>query len=406
MLIALVWGLTLAGTVWMAAQSAALRRQRAGLQRVRERCDSPEFQKATEGSFQERWAAAGGGQLPACRATERVRELSRLRAGGYDVVQALSRLDQQAAGQSLTLLRIIAAGVLLLGLAGALFAFLQAAPHLSFARSPAARMPITVAEFRWALTGVFGGLWLYSLSLLLMFLQQAFLGELGRFTLLDLGPLLVVSDQAAAAVLFADRLERSGRRLEAVVAVLPECLDRFTGGMRDSLTAFAPRLENAAHNLLQSVEAMRQAGAELRDGTARFNESYAGIATTYARLEQLAGQVAGSQAGQQERLSEIAAGLHGITESLTTVVASANESQEAVGRIAGAVTGAASGMQNSIGHFQASVDQLAAKLASGGSSVPSSEGVTLRRLAEQQQQFINVLDHRLSRRERPTAERR
>jgi len=173
-------------------------------------------------------------------------------------------------------------------------------------------------------------------------------------------------------------------------------------GMRASIDTFAPRLDNASHNLLHSVEEMRWAAADLREGTGRFAESYDGIAATYARMEQLASQVAGSQAGQQERLSEIASGLHGITESLTTVVASANESQEAVARAIGALSGAAAGIESSVGRFQGSIDRLAGELT----PAHSGEGVTLRRLAEQQQQFINLLDHRLARVDRRPAERR
>src|SRR5437867_2313977 len=118
MLTALVWGLTLAASVWFATQVSVLQKQRRILKRVREICASPEVRESTAGTFQERWEAAGGEQLPAGWATDRVRELTRLRAGGYEVVGALSRLDRRKAGRSVTLLRVIAGSVLLIGMAG------------------------------------------------------------------------------------------------------------------------------------------------------------------------------------------------------------------------------------------------------------------------------------------------
>ena len=105
MLIALLWGLTLGGSVWIAAQAAAVHRQRRILHRVRAICNSPDVGKSGGVSFQERWAAAGGEGLRSGWATDRVRELIRLRSGGWEAAGGLCRLDERKARRSLTLMR-------------------------------------------------------------------------------------------------------------------------------------------------------------------------------------------------------------------------------------------------------------------------------------------------------------
>ena len=221
-----------------------------------------------------------------------------------------------------------------------------------------------------------------------------------------------------AAERSARLLDESSQRFEAALQPFAAGLDRFSDQLRASADEFAHRLDNASHNILQSVEGMRAAAADLRQATAGFDHYYARIEAMYHRIETVASQVAGSQIQQQERLSEIAGGLFGITQSLTTVVASANETQRAVARMAGDVAGTALAVERSADRLDASFDQLVAEVQNAAqaakdpppSSTPpsppsstSTDGVTLRCIIEQQQQFINLLDHRLSNLDRTTS---
>jgi hypothetical protein len=74
-------------------------------------------------------------------------------------------------------------------------------------------------------------------------------------------------------------------------------------------------------------------------------------------------------------------------------------------RVAGDVAGTAAAAQGAADRLDGSLDRLAAEVheaARADRETPrpaasSVDGVTLRRIVEQQQQFINVMDHRLSR---------
>jgi hypothetical protein len=181
-------------------------------------------------------------------------------------------------------------------------------------------------------------------------------------------------------------------------------MDRFSRQLDVSEVRFSQRLEHASHNVLQSVEGMREAAAGLIAGTAGLDLCYTRLADMYDRFEPVAARVAASHGDQQDQLAEIAAGLHGITQSLTSVVASANESQTAVLRITETVAAALTSMQEASARMEVSVERLAAALEAGacaGGASRHSEGaptqsVSLRLIMEQQQQFINVLDQRLA----------
>jgi hypothetical protein len=396
MLTTLIGLTTGAGSVWIATQAIGLLREWSLLQRVRAAFTADQKLASTI-SLEHSSPAAGIETLGTGWAVLRVQDLSRLRASGIEAAARLSRLDQQRATISVTVSRLFAGLAVLLGASGMLGPFL----HISSRSASLAVAPeaISLPPAAWvcAITGIVGAFWLLLLGQLLGVGHQSFLARLDRFTLLELAQALLVPDAAGASERFASRLDESSRRLESAIHPLTEKLGLFDAALQSSMSSFAPRLENASHNLLQAVEDMRQSAADLRQGTDSFATNYARVASVYAGMEQLAGRVAGSQAGQQERLSEIAAGLHGITESLTTVVASANESQEAVGRMARTVSGAAAGMEGASRELQTSVDRLALGIKAGAAQGPSMEGVTLRCLVEQQERFINLLDHRLGR---------
>jgi hypothetical protein len=262
----------------------------------------------------------------------------------------------------------------------------------------------TCSAFECAAVGLLGALSLSLLNRVLRQFHSAVLLRLEALSLTVLEPRILRRDAQAAAHAFADRLERSSRRLEGAAQPFAAGLERFSQQLQASMGGFCHRLDNSSHNVLQAVEGMREAGADLCQGTAGLDLCYARLEAMYQRFEPLAAQVAGSQAGQQERLSEIAGGLHGITQSLTTVVASANESQATVADMASAMRGAIVTLQEAAARVDSSVDRLAAALEAGSSAVrvttggetSNQEGVSLRCLVEQQQQFINVLDHRLA----------
>src|SRR5258708_3251833 len=115
MLMALLWGATGAGTLWIVTQAIGLYRQHAVLRHVRAVCASPGMRGATADSFQERWTATWGERRGTGWATDRVYDLLRLRAGGFETVAALSRLDQDRANRSLAPVRLFAGTVLFVG---------------------------------------------------------------------------------------------------------------------------------------------------------------------------------------------------------------------------------------------------------------------------------------------------
>jgi len=232
----------------------------------------------------------------------------------------------------------------------------------------------------------------------------AVLLRLEALSLTVLEPRILRRDAQAAAHAFADRLEQSSRRFEGAVQPFAAGLERFSEQLRTSVDDFSHRLDNSSHNVLQAVEGMREAAADLCQGTGGLDLCYSRLEAMYERFEPLAAQVAGSQAAQQERLSEIAGGLHGITESLTTVVAGANESQATIAVVANVMASAVVTLREAASRLDASVDRLVAALeaeprADGVAARTEGSiqgGVSLRCLVEQQQQFINVLDHRLA----------
>jgi hypothetical protein len=174
-------------------------------------------------------------------------------------------------------------------------------------------------------------------------------------------------------------------------------MSRFDGTyerLEASTDNFAQRLEHAAQNLLQCVEGMRSAAADLSRGAARMDSSFANMEAMQRHVEQMATQVAEIHARQESRLQLIAEGLYGITQSLTTVVASSNDTQASV-------TGIAVGVAGSVEHLNRSVERLIEQQTA--QSTPwapllagPSEGVTLRQVMEVQRQFINTLDDRLA----------
>jgi hypothetical protein len=389
--------LTLIGSCVFAAQLVLLCRQRLALRRAQQQWTSPGFRDEFPACFLAGGVGCGGDSLPSDWVTERVRDLFRLRHGGYEAAAALCRLDRELIRQPLRMLYALAGATLLVGCGDLI------CPRLGAGSRPTGLPPTAMQS---AGAALLGALWLIALSGLLDLLQRGMTSERERFTLLELVPALFVTDEQAAAERFAERLDASSRRLEATAQPLSKAMERLAERLQGSIEAFVPPLDHAAQNILHAVEGMRQSAADLRLGTSTFADSYTGVADIYARLEQLAGQVAGSQATQQERLSEVAGGLHGITESLTTVVAGANESRRVVAGMADGVAAAAANMERVVDRLQTSVDRLTTEFSTGKTAATSTEGVTLRRLVEQQQQFINLLDHRIGRVDPQTAGRR
>jgi hypothetical protein len=228
-------------------------------------------------------------------------------------------------------------------------------------------------------------------------LQQALRGRLEQFSLTVLEPRILRPDGNAPCEGFVRSLDESSRRLEAAVGPFVAGLDRFVEQLGAGTAQSAQRMENASHNVLQAVEGMREAASELSHGTAGLSAGQRKLDSLYDQLHASLASLAESPALLQAPLSEIAGQLHGITQALTTVVASANETQSEAARALGAITATAAKVQTTAGRLEVTLEAATGERA-GSSARP--EGITLRCLAEQQQQFLNVLDHRLGRLER------
>jgi hypothetical protein len=187
--------------------------------------------------------------------------------------------------------------------------------------------------------------------------------------------------------------ENDGLTTPSSAAAHPS-LDRTVERLESSADGFSRRLEHASLNLLQCVEGMRTASAELGKGAGRVEEYHVRMEAMFRHVEQMASQIAAIEARQQERLEMIAAALHGISVSLTTVVAAANESQVSVASVAQSIAESVDRLDRGLDRlgdaFKAGTDRLSA------ASTPCLETVTLRQMMEVQRQFINTLDDRLA----------
>jgi hypothetical protein len=417
-IVLLIHGLTLVGILWLGTQGAALWRECRLVERVRRLFEGERLRDASACNIADCWATAGGSLLPDGWATAHVGRLLQMKDAPQVGVEALRRLAQRRAQRMLVVPRWLLGFLTLLAIAGTvqglsaaasgLTPLLQSARSLDQLRSFSPPLPILLAGARsagaCASMGLLSALWLALLIWTFSQFQKEVLLRLETLSLTVLEPRILPVAQPAAAQAAARRWEESSRRFENAAQPFAAGLERLTEELRASMGGFCHRLDNSSHNVLQAVEGMREAASELCQGTAGLDLCYARLEAMYQRFEPLAAQVAGSQAHQQEQLTEIAGGLHGITASLTTVVASANESQAAVSGVATGIAEAVLTLQKAAAGLDAAVDRVVAALECGPHADRVStageasllEGVSLRCVVEQQQQFINVLDHRLA----------
>ncbi len=363
--------LALLGAVWLSAQVVGLWRQWRLLSRTRALFQSAPLRDVAPSDFPAAWSAAGGAALPAGWVTTRIRDLLAIAGSHKGSVDALRFLARQRTEQRSLGPRCLAGALLLLGLTAAVG---------------------SVAASAVSPVGLLFGLGLAVLSGCYTQCQAALLLEFESFSVTMLEPRILTSRDNATPERFAHLLEESSRRFADAIQPFTASLDPFSQRLCGTAEDFSHRLENASHNLLQCVEGMRSAATELCQGTGRLDDTYARIEAMTRNVEAMAAMVATGHEQQEERLRPIAAGLHGVAQSLTTVVASANQTQAAVAGVATDVSLAAKRLQDAAPAPSAALDPA----TTDGATAGDWEGVTLRRMVEAQQQFINTLDDRLT----------
>jgi hypothetical protein len=398
----MIHGATLLGLLWLSRLAVCLFRNHQCLQRARELFRAEALGDALTTDVRRRCAAAVE-TLPAGWTRSRVEALLDVSAMGGRGADALRDLVRQDAARATELPRLLSGVLVLLGLAGAI-AVLGVSLTPGHHAPAAAGMPtlhwaplLRAALFP-AFVGVVSASVLALLTAILRQFQQVLLSRLETFSLTVLEPRILPTDSPAALTECVALLAVSSRQLGAVAQPFVTGLERVSDQFRDGADEFSRRLEHASHNLLQCVESVRAAATEFGRSAGSVGDQYERLEAMQRHVEEIASQLAGSHEQSRARLDTIAEGLYGITQSLTTVVASANQAQETVSGVAGTMSGSVQRLDESIERLVQNLQDspgAAGGVVSAGSG--NAAGVTLRQMVEVQRQFINTLDHRLSR---------
>jgi hypothetical protein len=376
---------TLGALTWLLIYGVDLYRQMLLLRQVRRLFSAEPLLNTSPWEFADKWSTVKGAQFPHGLVTARVRALAQVKASGLGGAESLRLQTEQRLDQQSEVPRYLAGTLVLLGLAGTVwglgtaaggvYPLLQRTHSLNQLQQLIQPMTTIMAGMRSAFActaaGLVGTLLLSVVNLAFSQFQRSFVLQLEEFSVTVLEPRILCSEEDVTAQRFARVLEECSRRFETAIRPFASGLDRYSEQLSQSAGDFANRLENSSHNVLQSVEGMRNAATELREGAASLDGYYAKIEAMYRNVETMASQVAGSQVRQQERLDDIAGELFGITQSLTTVVAGANESQQAAAHVAKAVSDTAGAVKTSADRLGASAERFVAALE----SVPLRESV-------------------------------